>query len=100
MMDVSSWLWLSVAAGAVAVLYGIVSMLSILKLPAGNARMQEIAAAIQAIVICLICGFGYFSFKAVLVKLQAIEIIDARIEQFDRETKKARKVVPGGMTEE
>ncbi|MEN9704235.1 MAG: pyrophosphatase [Pseudomonadota bacterium] len=47
-MDVSSWLWLSVAAGAVAVLYGIVSMLSILKLPAGNDRMQEIAAAIQA----------------------------------------------------
>jgi signal transduction histidine kinase len=35
-----------------------------------------IAAVIQAIVICLICGFGYFSFKAVLVKLQAIEIID------------------------
>jgi K(+)-stimulated pyrophosphate-energized sodium pump len=47
-MDVSNWLWLSVAAGAIAVLYGIVSMLSILKLPAGNARMQEIAAAIQA----------------------------------------------------
>ncbi len=47
-MDVNSWLWLSVAAGAVAVLYGIVSMLSILKLPAGNERMQEIAAAIQA----------------------------------------------------
>ena len=47
-MDVNNWLWLSVAAGAVAVLYGVVSMLSILKLPAGNARMQEIAAAIQA----------------------------------------------------
>jgi K(+)-stimulated pyrophosphate-energized sodium pump len=47
-MDVNSWLWLSVAAGALAVLYGIVSMLSILKLPAGNERMQEIAAAIQA----------------------------------------------------
>ncbi len=47
-MDLSTWLELSVAAGAVAVLYGIVSMLSILKLPAGNARMQEIAAAIQA----------------------------------------------------
>ena len=47
-MDVTNWLWIAVAAGAVAVLYGIVSMLSILKLPAGNARMQEIAAAIQA----------------------------------------------------
>ena len=35
-----------------------------------------IAAIIQAIVICLICGFGYISFKAVLTKLQAIEIID------------------------
>jgi K(+)-stimulated pyrophosphate-energized sodium pump len=47
-MDAMSWVWLSVAAGALAVLYGVVSMLSILKLPAGNARMQEIAAAIQA----------------------------------------------------
>ena len=35
-----------------------------------------IAAVIQAIVICLICGFGYVSFKVVLTKLQAIEIID------------------------
>jgi K(+)-stimulated pyrophosphate-energized sodium pump len=47
-MDASNWLWLSIAAGALAVVYGIISMLSILKLPAGNARMQEIAAAIQA----------------------------------------------------
>ena len=47
-MQASNWLWLSIAAGVVAVLYGVVSMLSILKLPAGNARMQEIAAAIQA----------------------------------------------------
>ena len=43
-MDVNNWLWLSVGAGVVAVLYGIIAMLSILKLPAGNARMQEIAA--------------------------------------------------------
>jgi two-component system NtrC family sensor kinase len=35
-----------------------------------------IAAVIQAVVICLICGFGYVSFKVVLTKLQAIEIID------------------------
>ncbi len=47
-MQASQWLWLSIAAGVLAVLYGVVSMLSILKLPAGNARMQEIAAAIQA----------------------------------------------------
>src|SRR5690606_24323097 len=37
-----TWLGLSIAAGALAVVYGIISMLSILKLPAGNARMQEI----------------------------------------------------------
>jgi K(+)-stimulated pyrophosphate-energized sodium pump len=47
-MQAGTWLWLSIAAGVLAVIYGVVSMLSILKLPAGNARMQEIAAAIQA----------------------------------------------------
>ncbi len=46
-MDTTNWLWVAVLAGALAVVYGIVSMLQILKLPAGNARMQEIAAAIQ-----------------------------------------------------
>src|SRR5690348_13087480 len=74
-MDASSWLWLAIAAGIFAVLYGVVSTMSILRLPAGNARMQEIAAAVQAgakaylnrqystivvvgIVLFLLLGFG------------------------------------------
>jgi K(+)-stimulated pyrophosphate-energized sodium pump len=47
-MDAANWLWLAVFAGVIAVLYGVLSMVSILRLDAGNARMQEIAAAIQA----------------------------------------------------
>ena len=40
-------LWLSIGAGALAILFGIISTQGILKQPAGNTRMQEIAAAIQ-----------------------------------------------------
>jgi K(+)-stimulated pyrophosphate-energized sodium pump len=47
-MDATTWLWAAIAAGVLAVLYGIVSTTAILRLPAGNARMQEIAAAVQA----------------------------------------------------
>jgi K(+)-stimulated pyrophosphate-energized sodium pump len=47
-MDATTWLWVAIAAGVLAVLYGVFSMTSILRLPAGNARMQEIAAAVQA----------------------------------------------------
>src|SRR5947209_122610 len=47
-MDAASWLWVAIGAGVLAVLYGVFSMMSILRLPAGNDRMQEIAAAIQA----------------------------------------------------
>ena len=47
-MDATMWLWAAIAAGVLAVLYGIVSTAAILRLPAGNDRMQEIAAAVQA----------------------------------------------------
>ena len=42
-----SILVLVIGAGFLAVLYGIVQTLSLLKKSPGNARMQEIAAAIQ-----------------------------------------------------
>ena len=48
MMDATVWLSAAIAAGVLAVLYGVFSMTIILRLPTGNARMQEIAAAIQA----------------------------------------------------
>ena len=47
-MTANMWLWAAIAAGALAVLYGVISTIAILRLPAGNARMQEIASAVSA----------------------------------------------------
>src|SRR5688572_265676 len=46
-MNPTTMLWLSLGAAALAVLYGIFTVRWVLAQPAGNARMQEIAAAIQ-----------------------------------------------------
>ena len=40
-------LWLSIGAGVLAILFGVISTQWILKQPAGTERMQEIAAAVQ-----------------------------------------------------
>ncbi len=47
-MNLDNALWLAISAGVIAILYGLFSMRWILAQPAGNERMQEIAAAIQA----------------------------------------------------
>ncbi|MFN3857718.1 MAG: sodium-translocating pyrophosphatase [Caulobacter sp.] len=46
-MSTETFLWLAIGGGLLAVVYGVVQTMALLRLSAGNARMQEIAAAIQ-----------------------------------------------------
>ncbi|HSQ72733.1 MAG TPA: sodium/proton-translocating pyrophosphatase, partial [Rubrivivax sp.] len=47
MIGTQEAIWLAIIAGVIAILYGVLSARWIVAQPAGNARMQEIAAAIQ-----------------------------------------------------
>jgi K(+)-stimulated pyrophosphate-energized sodium pump len=47
-MSMQDALWLAMLAGVIAIIYGVFAVRWILAQPAGSARMQEIAAAIQA----------------------------------------------------
>ncbi len=47
-MTLDNALWLAIGSGVIAIIYGLVSVRWILAQPAGNPRMHEIAAAIQA----------------------------------------------------
>src|SRR3954469_8344535 len=78
-MTATTWLWLAIGAGVIAVLYGVFSMMAILKLPAGNARMQEISAAIQAgakaylnrqYTTILIVGIVFFALLAFFINFE------------------------------
>ncbi|MFL6840952.1 MAG: sodium/proton-translocating pyrophosphatase, partial [Sphingomicrobium sp.] len=40
-------LLIAIACGVIAVLYGIITIMQVLKAPAGNERMQDIASAVQ-----------------------------------------------------
>ncbi|HEX3984890.1 MAG TPA: sodium-translocating pyrophosphatase, partial [Acidisoma sp.] len=88
-MDASIWPWLAVAAGVLAVLYGVFSTIAILRMSPGNARMQEIAEAIQAgakaylnrqystilvvgIVLFILLGFGLGWWTAIGFAIGAI----------------------------
>jgi K(+)-stimulated pyrophosphate-energized sodium pump len=46
-MNPTTTLWLALVCGALAILYGIFTVRWVLARPAGNARMQEIAGAVQ-----------------------------------------------------
>jgi K(+)-stimulated pyrophosphate-energized sodium pump len=46
-MSIDNFLWIAIGGGVLAVLYGIVQTMALLRKSPGNARMQEIAAAIQ-----------------------------------------------------
>ena len=121
-MDANLWLWVAIGAGLLAILYGAVAAASINKLPAGNARMQEIAGAIQAgaqaylnrqystiavvgVVLCVVLGLaldwataGGFAVGAILSGVAGYVGMNVSVRANVRTAEAARQSLQAGLT--
>jgi len=68
-------LWLAIVAGALAVLFGIISSRWILRQPAGNDRMQQIAKAIQDLGTDIYCVRFFEGIRYVYASLQKVNLL-------------------------
>jgi len=77
-MSTENFLWLAIGGGVLAVIYGVVQTMALMRLSPGNARMQEIAAAIQegaqAYLNRQYTTIGVVATNARLTKAQALRV--------------------------
>ena len=114
--------YIAIACGLLAVLYGIVTILQVLKAPAGNERMQDIAAAVQegaraylarqyrtiaivgVIVVALVAWFlgpisaVGFAIGAILSGVTGFVGMNVSVKANVRTAEAARTSVQGGLT--